>query len=589
MEHGYSDERNVQILIALLKANGIRKVIASPGTANVSFLGSIQYDSWFEIYSSVDERSAAYIACGLAYESGETVCLSCTGATAARNYMSGLTEAFYRKLPVLAITGSQPSGRLGHHIPQNTDRSNPPSDVVKLSVTVPIIATEEDEWECEVKVNRALIELKRHGGGPVHINLPNNHSTNFTVKTLPPVRKIEYFTRTDVLPTLYNGKIAIFIGSHKKIDATFQQVIDQFCHKYNAVVFCDHTSGYSGEYRVQGSLVAGQMQTVKDSPDLIINIGEISGDYYSYVFAQKNVWRVSEDGELRDTFHHLRKIFEMPEIEFFRYYLTQNENTRENEHDSYRDYWKREVSRIREKIPELPFSNIWIAQHTAHRIPNNSVIHFSILNSLRSWNFFDLPSTVQSMCNVGGFGIDGCMSSLIGASFANKEKLNFMIIGDLAFFYDLNSLGNRHIGNNIRIMLINNGKGTEFRNFNHMAYQFGEDADKFMAAGGHYGNKSSSLVKNYALDLGYKYLRASTKDEFTKVVDQFLNDKNCESPIVFEVFTDSDDESNALQTIINLDVDAKAVVKATVKSAIKGIAGDKGIAFARQVLKKRED
>ena len=101
MKHGYTDEKNIQILIALLKAHGIKKVIASPGTTNMTFICSIMYDSWFEIYSSVDERSAAYMACGLAAESGEPVCLSCTGATASRNYIPGLTEAYYRKLPIL--------------------------------------------------------------------------------------------------------------------------------------------------------------------------------------------------------------------------------------------------------------------------------------------------------------------------------------------------------------------------------------------------------------------------------------------------------------------------------------------------------
>ena len=69
----YTDERNVQIVISLLKANGIRKIVASPGTTNITFVGSVQQDPWFEIYSSVDERSAAYIACGLSAESGEPV------------------------------------------------------------------------------------------------------------------------------------------------------------------------------------------------------------------------------------------------------------------------------------------------------------------------------------------------------------------------------------------------------------------------------------------------------------------------------------------------------------------------------------
>ena len=103
----YTSEKHTQILIALLKAHNIRKIVASPGTTNICFVGSLQSDPYFEIYSSVDERSAAYIACGLARESGEPVVLSCTGATASRNYAPGLTEAYYSNVPVLAVTSTQ--------------------------------------------------------------------------------------------------------------------------------------------------------------------------------------------------------------------------------------------------------------------------------------------------------------------------------------------------------------------------------------------------------------------------------------------------------------------------------------------------
>ena len=106
MGASYTVERNVQILISLLKAHGVKRIVASPGTTNITLVGSLQQDSYFSIYSSFDERSAAYLACGLAAESGEPVALSCTGATASRNYVSGLTEAYYRNLPVLAITST---------------------------------------------------------------------------------------------------------------------------------------------------------------------------------------------------------------------------------------------------------------------------------------------------------------------------------------------------------------------------------------------------------------------------------------------------------------------------------------------------
>ena len=134
MKKYYSNEKNVQILISLLKAHNIRKVIASPGTTNMSFVVSLQNDDFFEIYSCVDERSACYMACGLAAESGEPVVLSCTGATASRNYMPGLTEAFYRKLPILAVTSTQHFGRIGNNIAQVLDRTSPLNDIVKISV-----------------------------------------------------------------------------------------------------------------------------------------------------------------------------------------------------------------------------------------------------------------------------------------------------------------------------------------------------------------------------------------------------------------------------------------------------------------------
>ena len=156
-EKYYTVERNVQIVLSLLKAHGIRRVVVSPGATNVTFVASMQHDPYFEMYSCVDERSAAYMACGMAAQTGEPVVLSCTGATSSRNYMPGLTEAFYSKLPLLAITSSMDVSKVGHLSPQATDRSNPPKDVVKFSVCIQTIKDASDEWDCMIKANKALL------------------------------------------------------------------------------------------------------------------------------------------------------------------------------------------------------------------------------------------------------------------------------------------------------------------------------------------------------------------------------------------------------------------------------------------------
>ena len=325
----YTTDKNAQIVLALLKAHNIRKIIVSPGATNITLARSAQNDSFFTLYSAIDERSAAYMACGLCEESGEAVALSCTGATAARNYMSALTEAYYRKLPILAITSTQNIAKVGHLFPQVTDRSNPPRDIVRHSVYLSIPKNDDETWACEVKANTAILELFRAGGGPVHINLETSYSADFSVRELPNVRVIRRITQSDsrfALPQFpqrnENGektKIGILLGSHSAMSETLTKAIDTFCAKYDAVVFCDHTSGYYGNYRVAHCISTMQRKGYADSlfPDLVIYMVEMSA--YSYVYG-KSVWRVSEDGEIRDTFRNTEYVFEMPEIAFFRHY-----------------------------------------------------------------------------------------------------------------------------------------------------------------------------------------------------------------------------------------------------------------------------
>ncbi|MBQ3396297.1 MAG: hypothetical protein IJG34_08755 [Synergistaceae bacterium] len=320
MEKFYTSEKNHQILIALLKAHNIRKIIVSPGMTNVTFVGSVQNDKFFEVYSSVDERSAGYIACGMSAESGEPVVLSCTGATASRNYMPPLTEAFYRKLPILAVTCTQPVGRIGTHTPQVTDRFNPPKDCVNFSVTVPVIQNKEDEWSYTLKMNEALLELRHRGGAPAHINLTTTYSRDFSVRFLPEVRVVKRFeTSCRELPELNAGTVGIFVGAHVKWSDELTELVDSFCEKYNAAVLCDHTSNYRGKYEIHPSLVP---LTPRQGMDVMIHIGEVSGAYMH--FHSKEVWRVSPDGCLRDPFRRLRYVFEMSEEEFFSRYA---ENT----------------------------------------------------------------------------------------------------------------------------------------------------------------------------------------------------------------------------------------------------------------------
>lgn len=563
----YTSEKNILMLISLLKAYGIKRVIASPGGTNLSFVASIQSDPFFEIYSCVDERSAGYMACGLAEETLEPVVISCTGATAARNYMPALTEAYYRKLPVVAITSSRNTQHVGHLYAQMTDRTNRPNDIVIKSECIKQIRTREDEWDCIIKINKVFSSLFRHGGGPVHLNVETIVSRDYSITELPNIKKIDRFFKGQKLPDISARRIAVFVGSHHRWTQDETDALDSFCATYNAAVYCDHSSNYKGKNRVLTSIIGMQRFPSKRmlDVDLAIHIGEVSGGYEAHKFNRKQTWRINPDGEMRDLFHTLSAVFEMNEIDFFNYYSvkTPSQSQFTKELLSYYD-------EIVSNMPDLPLSNLWVAQQLSGKLPERSVLHMGILNSLRAWNCFDIPDSINSYCNTGGFGIDGPISTLLGASLANPGKLYFLCVGDLAFFYDLNSLGNRHVKSNVRILLINNGHGQEFHNYSSPGAELGDMTNVYISAGGHFGNKSKKIVKHYAEDLGFKYITAETKEEFNAVVNVFL-EPVVSQPIIFEIFTEGEDESKALKMVSEIDYDKSKSYLQTVKRVAKSI------------------
>lgn len=583
MKKYYTSQRNFQILISLMKAHGVRKVICNPGTTNISLVASLQHDSFFELYSSVDERSTAYMACGMAAESGEPVAITCTGATASRNYMPGLTEAYYRKLPVIAITAMRHPGTIGQNLPQIIDRSTVPNDICRVSVSVPYPTSIEDEAMCNQRINEALLELRHRGGGPVHINIETRYSTDYSVESLPEERIIHRYPLGDEMPVVPRGHIGIFIGTHRVFSKEETKVLDAFCQAYGAVAICDQTSNYRGSYRVLAPLVSKQDLSHSSLLhfDLLIHIGEISGAYMN--ISASKVWRVSPDGEVRDTFGTLTDVFEMQEHDFFENYVTKAQSEKVIETTPLLDQWRALNKNMLSRIPELPFSNLWMAQQTAPKLPEGSVLHLGILNSLRSWNFFETPESVTVYSNTGGFGIDGALSAAIGAALASPRKTVFLVLGDLAFFYDMNALGNRHLPANLRILLVNNGVGAEFRMYSHIAAMFGSDADPYIAAAGHYGPKSTNLVRHYAIDLGCEYFAATDKSSFLEILPILVNSELRRKPLVVEAFTSDGDESDALRLVSTVDVDAREVAKNTVKN----ILGDKAIMTAKKILQRK--
>lgn len=573
-EHCYSDEKNAQIVIALLKAHGIRRIIASPGNSHLSILGSVQFDDWFEIFSAIDERHAAYMACGMAEETGEPVVLCCTGSTASRNYVPALTEAYYRKLPILAITAAQPSARVGNLWCQCIDRSIIGRDIVNYSTRINIVKDESDSRDCALRVNKAILELSRRGGCPVHIDLETVVSGSFTTKNLPPVTRIErHLAWSKDWPEIQDSsRVAILIGAHRNFSKELSQAIDRFVGTHNVVVFSGAPRTYCGKNRIAPSLVCSQVgichnpDARKLKPSLVIYIGEGFNDYTfnNWLSGVNEVWRVSEDGEMRDRYGHLTHVFEIDEAEFFnRYSVGQGAST-------FYESWLEADREIREKaaVVSMPFSNPVVARAVLAKFPDDAVLHLGVSSTYQHWNMFLSEGRYPVYANVGCCGIDGCVSAMIGGALTFPNKLHIGVFGDLTFFYDMNSIGNRHIGKNVRIILINNGVGALFHQPNHVLGQFGDDRKVFFGAEGHFGCKSPNLVKHMSEDIGFQYRAIRSEEELSSNIP-LLFSKEVDKPVFFECFTDVENEHNAWNERIHLDPNDYIPLRQIVASEIK--------------------
>ena len=555
--------KNVRILLSLLKQYNIKYFVISPGSRNMPIVKSVEDDPFFTCYSVVDERSAAYFAVGLSLEVCEPVAISCTSAQATRNYIPGMTEAFYRKAPILAITSDYDLSYIGQQNMQALVQMNMPSDACNVSVDVPIVKDGMDEQLAVRNVNLALDALTRSGGGPAHLNIRIAAHWERGEDELEPYRKITRYVATDLeWPELGSRKILLVIGQHHPMRGEDLEAIEAFAARYNVAIYVNHISNYNGLKSVHGNLRFKSAPIGELKPDLLITIGGHLGDYPldgKLRKAKVEHWRVSPDGQYADTFNLVSKVFECSDSQFF---VRMAEATSGDYGHSYYEQWVSEIGKV--SLPaDYPLSHATIAKHLAPIIPAQSNLHFAILNSMRIWEMFEIDPSICAYSNVAGFGIDGCLSTFLGQSVASEE-LNFLITGDLSFFYDMNAIGIRQLKNNIRIILINNHGGCEFRLKSHAADNFGDDSNRHIAAAGHFGSSAEGWVRNN----GFKYIGVHSEGELIELKETLVQPSD--QPILMEFFTEMKDDSDALEAI-SMHNDSSTQSQKLVKSIKRNI------------------
>ena len=558
----YSNEKSVQILLKLLKEYKIKDVVLSPGGSNAPIVKSFEYDKEFNCYSVVDERNAAYVALGMAQQSRRPVACVCTAGTAVSNYLPGITEAFYQNVPVVAITSDGLSSLLDQLELQKIDQVGIFKGCIKKEVALPAVKTEMDEWYCNRLVNEALLELNHHGTGPVHINIPITLSLECSEKVLPKQRIIERHTisNTDFSSFssyLRNKKIMIVVGENLKIKDTQIKLFNSFFEKYD----CFYSVEAVSNLNCNGCVITYPITETEYAfkrpeliPDIVISLGNFVATYkLKEILRMYNKkienWLVSDSGCVRDPYFSLTNIFEGNFVEFFQK-LTCVDFSEAN-HEYYKK-WNNAASSI--NLGDLKFSSLSIARELSKSIPDYSILHTAILNSTRITQFFDFNKTVKYYSNLGALGIDGCLATFIGHSLVT-ENLSFLLIGDLSFFYGMNGISIRGIKNNVRIILLNNGGGGEFKiklPYNGM--------DKFVCA------QNKRTAKGWVESLGFEYFSAASNDEVRDALSIFAQES--ETPLFLEVFIDIDEDSQLIRDIYASNTNNHSTASVSLKKGI---------------------
>ncbi len=531
----------------------IENSVLSPGSRCAPLLIAFSSHPNIQCYSVSDERSAAYIALGMAQATKKPVVLVCTSGTAAANYLPAITEAHYQQVPLLVLTADRPPEWIDQQDGQTIRQQGIFGSYVKKGFQFPVNFAHEDAiWHSERIVNEAVLLSQEGQKGPVHINIPIREpfypEKNAKIEFGKP-KIIQESTRGFQLPkneieilkqgiTQFN-KILIVKGQSEH-DAELGALLKML----NVPVVVDVISNehlLSNGIKHQDAFLGRDFKGKADlQPDLLITFGKsvISKQLKLFLRKDKRLvhWHIQPYGEVADTFQSLQQVIRISPLDFFKVLSS----VLKKKGTAYLQKWQRVDSTTKSYINKFfetqAFNEFSVIKTFLQKIPGNSVLHLANSMAVRYANFIGLDKDVKVFSNRGTSGIDGCLSTAVGHA-ASNEKTHYVITGDLAFFYDANSLWNTLPKNNLRILLINNFGGAIFGMIpgpaNTDAYQ-----DYFVT-------EQSKTAEQIAEMHQLAYHPVNNKERLAEIIPQFTSTKQDSAQIV-EVMSS---EKEAIETV----------------------------------------
>jgi 2-succinyl-5-enolpyruvyl-6-hydroxy-3-cyclohexene-1-carboxylate synthase len=545
-------------LAALCAAHGITNAIISPGSRSAAI--TLAFESHPDIRTHIipDERSAAFIAMGMAQQQQRPVALICTSGSAALNYAPAIAEAYYQEIPLLVITADRPPEWIDQYDGQTINQAGLYGKHVLASYELPVDLSHHDaNWHANRLINEALIKTLGKVWGPVHLNVPIREpfypAPSETINFENDVRVINMAQTSEELSEVEMQRLAgiwnqakerwIIIGQNTK-DKELSRALDALAQ--SATIINEVTGNQHGIARVvtnQDVLLSSNTGKI-ESPDLVVTIGKslISKNLKLFLRANRpeHHWQIKATDRMNDGLQSMSEMIDMNPARF----LTKlnpflEENRKHSSLDVLDDAFEKKKSSFFEGMPFGEFKAIRMCMAA---IPSQSNLHLANSMSVRYANFIGTPKAeIEVYCNRGTSGIDGSNSTAVGACMASN-KISILITGDLAFFYDRNAFWHHEDYSNLRILLLNNDGGGIFNMIPGPKAQANKEK-LFLTP---HGLNAKLSCEEFQME----YLSVRTEEEMTNSLSEFF--AKSDRPKVLEVFSDIESNTEILSAFKQL-------------------------------------
>lgn len=548
----FTAKQNVLQLLALLQAHGISQAVLCPGSRDIPLVQGICQLPGMSTYNITDERSAGFFALGLALTTHKPCAVVVTSGSAVLNLHPAVAEAYYQQVPLLVISADRPEAWIGQMDGQTLPQPEVFRSLCKYSGVLPEVKDDTDLWYCNRTANEALLALNSRPFAPVQLNVPiGDPFFAFTEEKLPEVRVIKRLSLQRLKEKLaHSARIMLVLGQSSYERPLSEGQAQRLSERY--AVYSEHISNaVHPDFIRTGDRVFGELLQLKQqaqagdqaaaerlqelSPEVVITLGGhiVSKQLKRFLRSQPcEHIHISPDGAVCDLFMRLGQVVQASYQEALQVLCTA---TRPQEHTLLTGaQFRLQRSAGAE---DLPFSQIGITGRILQSLTFPCCLHLANSSTIRYADYFTLPSCVTVMANRGVNGIEGSLSAAMGAACALPDRLHFVLIGDLSFFYDMNALWNTQLPHNLRLVLFNNGGGEIFSALPGLHLE-GKAYDSVVAV-----HQSEGI--SWARSRGFATYQVSDLASFDKSWPAFLADDNCNK--FMEVLTNTSENITILR------------------------------------------